>query len=451
MVKQSLPVQDLIELYFKNPQRQVVVSKDQVLLRQGQFNNRLYYLIKGSMTGTVTFEDEDGFAAQHFLFKAMPHTFMGLYSFFSKKLKSPSTVIADTDSILNYIDLDTEVVDPEQYGNLEQQFMPIIIEELSTRQMRLIESSHAREVALKTAQKSQELATLGQLSAGVAHELNNAMSIIEGNYHYLYQHELARIEQQSPDDAALFNRGILKQNKLSHHDIRQKAKQYAQHYGIDTALAKKIVPLLEDSEQLPSTLPKNIMQHIDLYEKGTAWHDLHFAASHAMNILKSIKLLSKSTEEYCEVNLAKTVDDALILLSYLREDVVISQNIDPTQMVYGNSTELVQVWVNLIKNALEAQHDNAVLNPYITIEVVPNKNSQRYTTIVIRNNGPDIPSALVKKIFQISFTTKNSGKNIGLGLGLTIVSRIIYSHRGRIKLISKDGLTSFYIYLPKGV
>ncbi|MBR1998134.1 MAG: hypothetical protein IJ993_06935, partial [Akkermansia sp.] len=64
------------------------------------------------------------------------------------------------------------------------------------------------------------------------------------------------------------------------------------------------------------------------------------------------------------------------------------------------------------------------------------------------NNGPDIPEEIHDKIFQPSFTTKKLGLDFGLGLGLSIVRRLVDSYNGTIELTSANGLTSFSINLP---
>ena len=68
--------------------------------------------------------------------------------------------------------------------------------------------------------------------------------------------------------------------------------------------------------------------------------------------------------------------------------------------------------------------------------------------VTITNNGPPIPAEIQEKIFQPSFTTKKKGLDFGLGLGLSIVRRIVDSYGGTIELRSTDGHTSFTINLP---
>ena len=70
------------------------------------------------------------------------------------------------------------------------------------------------------------------------------------------------------------------------------------------------------------------------------------------------------------------------------------------------------------------------------------------TSRSIANNGPAIPEEIHEKIFQPNFTTKKLGLDFGLGLGLSIVRRLVDSYNGTIELTSTDGETTFSINLP---
>ena len=71
-----------------------------------------------------------------------------------------------------------------------------------------------------------------------------------------------------------------------------------------------------------------------------------------------------------------------------------------------------------------------------------------YVRVSITNNGPDIPADIHEKIFHPNFTTKKLGLDFGLGLGLSIVRRLVDSYNGTIELTSNNGETTFSINLP---
>ena len=107
--------------------------------------------------------------------------------------------------------------------------------------------------------------------------------------------------------------------------------------------------------------------------------------------------------------------------------------------------EMVQVWLNLTKNAVEALNSSHVENPEINIST---SYKEKYILVEISDNGPGIPVELQKAIFEPDVSTKKSGLSFGLGLGLSIVKKIITSHEGNIKLSSSEKGTSFKIILP---
>ncbi len=83
-------------------------------------------------------------------------------------------MIAQTDVELAWIERDTPAVEEETYGPLTTQFMPVMVNELSRRQRRAMQEAIAKEGAAKL-HTAEQMTTLGQLAAGIAHELNNAI------------------------------------------------------------------------------------------------------------------------------------------------------------------------------------------------------------------------------------------------------------------------------------
>ena len=100
--------------------------------------------------------------------------------------------------------------------------------------------------------------------------------------------------------------------------------------------------------------------------------------------------------------------------------------------------ELIQVWTNLIHNALQAMADKGVL----TIKVVREAND---IVISITDNGPGIREEIRDRIFEPFFTTKPAGE--GSGLGLDICRRIVERHDGQITVESEPGRTTFTVRL----
>jgi C4-dicarboxylate-specific signal transduction histidine kinase len=183
------------------------------------------------------------------------------------------------------------------------------------------------------------------------------------------------------------------------------------------------------------------------WEMGVSIHDILVASGHAVHVLKSIKQLSVSDQARSDVNLHETISEALTLLKKLVTDVQVKVRSDAKFGVTANKGELVQIWVNLIRNACESMQNAEIKDPELTIET---SRKRGYVWVAVSDNGPGIPEDLHQKIFQPNFTTKIGGLSFGLGLGLTIVQRLVDSYGGKIEVASKPGKTTFTVKLPSG-
>jgi two-component system NtrC family sensor kinase len=167
----------------------------------------------------------------------------------------------------------------------------------------------------------------------------------------------------------------------------------------------------------------------------------------AGDIVRSLLDLSRQTQVYVEpVNINLAIDDALRVLynqyKYLEVEIE-KQYDDNLPFVEGNFANLGQVFINVIKNAIESLPDGA---GKITI-TTKYKRDAHVAVIECRDTGKGIPDELVKSIFQPFFTTKPVGK--GTGLGLYISHEIVRRHGGDIYVKSEEGKgTIFSIELP---
>ena len=118
--------------------------------------------------------------------------------------------------------------------------------------------------------------------------------------------------------------------------------------------------------------------------------------------------------------------------------------IDPHLTVQGDSTQLSQVFINLIQNAIDACNARPDIPPLIRISAEAGDDE---VTVKISDNGEGIPDDIIDKIFDPFFTTKDVGS--GMGLGLSICHAIIKSHAGRLDVQSEPSLgTVVAISLP---
>jgi two-component system NtrC family sensor kinase len=179
-------------------------------------------------------------------------------------------------------------------------------------------------------------------------------------------------------------------------------------------------------------------------------NDLEFSVKEmkrASDIVRSLLDLSRQTQVYVEpVNINIALDDALRVLynqyKYLKIEIEKHYD-DDLPFVEGNFANLGQVFINVIKNALESLPDGTGK----VILTTRYKRGVNRALVEIQDTGKGIPDEHLQNIFNPFFTTKPVGK--GTGLGLYISHEIVRRHGGGIRVISEEGKgTVFSIDLP---
>ena len=252
--------------------------------------------------------------------------------------------------------------------------------------------------------QSEKMAGLGQLVAGIAHELNNPISFVYANMRELQQYTAAITELLS----AL-------QNGLKPETLKEKLKELDDKYDLNF-IQKDIDNLIGES-LVGSQRVKDVVQN-----------------------LRNFSRLDEA--EHKKVDLHEGLESTLVLLNNeiknrIRLHKAYSKDLP---QVYCNPGQINQVFMNLLHNATQAVEKEGDI--WITTS-----SNGKTVEIEIRDNGRGIPKHVQGKIFDPFFTTKPVGK--GTGLGLSICYNIIQKHGGKILLDSKEGDgTKFTIVLP---
>lgn len=257
--------------------------------------------------------------------------------------------------------------------------------------------------------RNEKLATLGTLSAGIAHEINNPLAFVLSNM------ESLRRYIKSYDALLNLNRQWQKQEKLSPSHSSE----------LQTLLDEQdLVFIQEDTEELLTDTEEGLMRLRD--------------------IVQNLRHFSHSQEsERVKADIAAGLNSTLkILQSELNDSVALNCMIDPLPLIECNLGELNQVFLNLLINARQALEHNQ--NPQIFISATSENDS---IIIRIKDNGTGMDEQVCKKVFDPFFTTKPVGQ--GTGMGLSIVYGIIKDHKGTINVNSALGKgTCFEIRLP---
>jgi signal transduction histidine kinase len=438
--------QFLVDIYFSAPERRSKFRKDEVLLTQDEFNDRLYLVVKGSFRGYARNPDGDELE----IFVATPYMFVGVNSFFSTS-KTMTNVVALEDSEVAYISYKEAVELAGGTASLAEQFLPVVVNELLYRQQRTHEIAAEREKAFKKLIQSEKMASLGQMAAGIAHELNNAIVVLEKNTKWLGEEMEKFVREHSPEMLPFFKAGIQSGRSLSTGEIRKKQNRLIRSFGLREDQAEKLAETSIGEDEL-GKLSSDLIPIVDrlanYWEAGATIKDMLIAAQHATHVVKTVKTLgTPHPAEREPVDVNESIRETLTLLQSNVRRIAVELRLGDVEPIHAHTGELIQVWSNIIKNACESVENARTERPQLTITSIQRGES---VIVSIRDNGPGIPSDIRDKIFQPNITTKKEGLSFGLGLGLTIVQRIVSSYQGKIQVESEPGSTTFTIQLPTG-
>ncbi len=429
----------LVERYFNQIERRITVAAGSVLFEQAGYNDRLYFVLSGQLAGYYAEEERKPIQ----VFSASEGAFIGVHSFFSGTWTASSTVKAQTDAELAWIERSTPAMEEAKFGPLTTQFMPVMVNELKRRQHRAMEEALAKEKALQKLHTAEQMTTLGQLAAGLAHELNNAIGVVSSKSERLEAVIMNLLEEVHPEASQFFDFGLLQAQKVSSSEARSRGRHFEERYGLPKSLARDLARAVPE-ESLSEHWLKNPQDAIRFWQMGRDLHDLRLASKHTVGIVRSVKQLGRTDIDVDEaLNINDSINRALALLQSDLRRVKVRFSPAELPLFLGSQTELVQIWVNILKNACDALIDTE--SPTIEIQT---RFSKGKILVTITNNGPEIDEATRRKIFQPNFTTKKGGLSFGLGLGLSIVKRIVSTYNGSVVVKSDSAKTIFRIKLP---
>lgn len=256
---------------------------------------------------------------------------------------------------------------------------------------------------------NEKMASLGQLAAGIAHEVNNPVGFIYGN--------MALLSQITED-------------------------------------LKKLLDLYDKAELLPMEIKdevENLKAQMDyeatIEDLSSIVQDCREGAERIRDVVQNLRTFSRLDEaEFKKTDINEGIDSTVRLLSryYSVDNITLVRDYGELPQVDAYSGQLNQVWMNLLVNAAQA--------------VTPKGGEVRITTrsyrdsiiVKISDTGCGIPPDKLNKIFEPFYTTKPVGE--GTGLGLSISFSIIERHNGTIKVESQvDEGTTFIITLPVNI
>lgn len=306
----------------------------------------------------------------------------------------------------------------------------------------------------------EKLATLGQLMAGIAHEINNPSAALARNVHHLFLN-FPNLFSSETDAVPLEIAGKLLQMGMESPFIgseekRKKMLELEKTYpGLKRSLIRSLAPLSNDGLALiegdikraaAGGDDKRLLNSIHFFETGIYLRGVRASADRIHQLVKSLKNYGRKQEGvYEKADLRDGLRDVLVVLHNRLKHFSVSTDLPDIPKVYCNPSEMNQIWTNLLVNACDE------LKPGGQIRITCGTEAET-VWIRVSDNGPGIPKNLLDKIFEPNFTTKSSHKEFGLGLGLTISRDIAAKHGGRLKVENLvEGGAAFTLYLPYDV
>ena len=282
---------------------------------------------------------------------------------------------------------------------------------------------------LKTAQtklvESEKLASLGQLTAGIAHEINNPVNFISGNI------------------------GPLQRDLKDVYAVLQAYDQAITQYKLED----KFIEVQELKDDLEINY---VTEEIDTLIAG-----INEGASRTSEIVKGLRTFARMDEDVKKTfDVHQGIDSTLTLLNHQCKEIKMVKDYGDLPNLEAFPGKLNQVFMNVLTNAIQAMNGKGSINiktqliqPSSSSENIqslfaaPGNSSPQFIQISVKDSGKGIPDEIKQRIFEPFFTTKDVGE--GTGLGLPICKGIIEDHNGTIEIHSKVGKgTEVLITLP---
>ncbi len=434
--------------WFLSQAEELNVEPGGVIIQQGAPADAMFVLLEGQM------HSRGELGGQSVVFTFVPGEVGGRLPFSRMRQFTFSSRAAVQSRVLRF--------PSDRFPELVQK-MP----ELANRLVGLM-SDRIREVT-RIEQQQDRLASLGKLSAGLAHELNNPASAakratsqlrdtlkrIKESSQQLGARELsatqradiekleAFLTQQSgkPPLTGLDASNLEDQidallRSHGHNDLWQLSGDLARR-GVDAHSLEQLFSSMD-----PVTARAALVRIAALLDVASLLDQIESSTSRISDLVLAIKEYTYMDQSPVQnVDVVKSLENTLTILNYkLKHGITVERDYGTIPLLVNSfGSDLNQVWTNIIDNAIDAMKGKGRLRLRTYAE-------DKFVVVEIVDDGPGISPEIQSRIFEPFFTTKKVGE--GTGLGLDTVQRIIKKHQGSINVDSTPGQTCFQIWLP---
>ncbi|MEZ8305933.1 ATP-binding protein [Vibrio splendidus] len=434
-------------------------SPEHLLTVEGEDNRFLWLIIEGE----AALYKKDELGQQREVVRHSKGNIVGGMSFVTGE-PSFSTAITLTQTRVIKLDKDSFAQVMHSNNTLLPLFTNLLLRHFNRRLQRSITNKIKLQQTLESLESAhqqliekEKMAMLGQLVAGVAHELNNPIAAILRSIETLSEHLDQILENSSLPES---NKGtdVLAHSKLAKPLSTAQERQLVKHLTStidDRALAKKAVRLnLSQDSTVLDTLKespvagKELLNDLEHYHYvGNSIRSIQVCSKRIADMVKSLKSYAREDEEvrhYTDIH--EGLEDTLVIFENRLKHHQLEKHYDTDlPPLLCQSLSLQQVWTNLICNALDALSERGRVSITTSQQT---KGDDAFLVVQISDTGHGIAKEDINTIFNPNFTTKKEG-NFGLGIGLSISQQIVSAHQGFILVESEVGShTHMQVWLP---
>ncbi|OQQ10381.1 ATPase [Vibrio splendidus] len=434
-------------------------SPEHLLTVEGEDNRFLWLIIEGE----AALYKKDELGQQREVVRHSKGNIVGGMSFVTGE-PSFSTAITLTQTRVIKLDKDSFAQVMHSNNTLLPLFTNLLLRHFNRRLQRSITNKIKLQQTLESLESAhqqliekEKMAMLGQLVAGVAHELNNPIAAILRSIETLSEHLDQILANLSVPES---NKGtdVLAHSKLAKPLSTAQERQLVKHLTStidDRALAKKAVRLnLSQDSKVLDTLKqspvagKELLNDLEHYHYvGNSIRSIQVCSKRIADMVKSLKSYAREDEEvrhYTDIH--EGLEDTLVIFENRLKHHQLEKHYDTDlPPLLCQSLSLQQVWTNLISNALDALSERGRVSITTSQQT---KGDDAFLVVQISDTGHGIAKEDINTIFYPNFTTKKEG-NFGLGIGLSISQQIVSAHQGFILVESEVGShTHMQVWLP---